>query len=151
MIRAINEIGYKPKMLGGAMVGIQATAIKMQLGPLMNGIVNYETWIPATTMQYPGVMEVVQKYQARAQAEGADPLGYYMPPWAYAYLQVVEQAVNETKSLDDASSPITCALRRSRPWLATSSSTRRASGPTPACSRSSMRTSSRPTSTSSRT
>jgi branched-chain amino acid transport system substrate-binding protein len=102
MIRAINEIGYKPKMLGGAMVGIQATAIKMQLGPLMNGIVNYETWIPAKTIQYPGVMQVVEKYQARAQAEGVDPLGYYMPPWAYAYLQVVEQAVNETKSLDDA-------------------------------------------------
>jgi branched-chain amino acid transport system substrate-binding protein len=102
MIRAINEIGYKPKMLGGAMVGIQATAIKMQLGPLMNGIVNYETWIPAKTIQYPGVMQVVEKYQARAQAEGVDPLGYYMPPWAYAYLQVVEQAVTETKSLDDA-------------------------------------------------
>ena len=102
MIRAINEIGYKPKMLGGAMVGIQATAIKMQLGPLMNGIVNYETWIPAKTMLYPGVMEVVQKYQARAQAEGVDPLGYYMPPWAYAYLQVVEQAITETKSLEDA-------------------------------------------------
>ncbi len=102
MVRAINEIGYKPKMLGGAMVGIQATAIKMQLGPLMNGIVNYETWIPAKTIQYPGVMQVVEKYQARAQAEGVDPLGYYMPPWAYAYLQVVEQAVNETKSLDDA-------------------------------------------------
>ena len=102
MIRAINEIGYKPKMLGGAMVGIQATAIKMQLGPLMNGIVNYETWIPAKTIQYPGVMKVVEKYQARAQAEGVDPLGYYMPPWAYAYLQVVEQAVTETNSLDDA-------------------------------------------------
>src|SRR5262245_33010856 len=67
----------------------------------MNGIVNYETWIPARTIQYPGVMKVVEKYQARAQAEGVDPLGYYMPPWAYAYLQVVEQAVTETKSLDD--------------------------------------------------
>jgi branched-chain amino acid transport system substrate-binding protein len=101
LIRAINEIGYKPKMLGGAMVGIQATAIKQQLGPLMNGIVNYETWIPAKTIQYPGVMEVVRKYQARAQAEGVDPLGYYMPPWAYAYLQVLQQAIEETKSLDD--------------------------------------------------
>ncbi len=100
-VRAINEIGYKPKMIGGGMVGLQFTAIKMQLGPLLNGIVNYETWIPAKTMQYPGVLEVVAKYQERAAKEQADPLGYYLPPWAYAYLQVLEQAIVATKSLDD--------------------------------------------------
>ena len=101
MVRAINEIGFKPKMVGGAMVGLQATAIKLQLGPLLNGIVNYETWIPAKTIQYPGVMELIAKYQARAQAEGADLLGYYMPPWAYAYMQVLEQAIREAKTLDE--------------------------------------------------
>jgi branched-chain amino acid transport system substrate-binding protein len=101
-VRAINELGYKPKMIGGGMVGLQFTAIKTQLGPLLNGIVNYDTWIPAKTLQYPGSLEVVRKYQERAAKEGADPLGYYLPVWAYAYLQVVEQAVNGTKSLDDA-------------------------------------------------
>ena len=100
-VRAINEIGYKPKMIGGGMVGLQFTAIKTQLGPLLNGIVNYETWIPAKTMLYPGVLEVVAKYQERAAKEQADPLGYYLPPWAYAYMQVLEQAVVATKSLDD--------------------------------------------------
>jgi branched-chain amino acid transport system substrate-binding protein len=102
MVRAVNEIGFKPKMIGGGMVGLQFTAIKMQLGPLLNGFVNYDTWLPVKTMQYPGVLEVVAKYQARAAAEGVDPLGYYLPPWAYAYLQVLEQAVEGTKSLDDA-------------------------------------------------
>ena len=102
MVHAVNEIGYKPKMIGGGMVGLQFTAIKMQLGPLLNGFVNYDTWLPVKTMQYPGVLEVVAKYQARAAAEGVDPLGYYLPPWAYAYLQVLEQAVTATKSLDDA-------------------------------------------------
>jgi len=102
MVRAVNEIGFKPKMIGGGMVGLQFTAIKMQLGPLLNGFVNYDTWLPVKTMQYPGVLEVVAKYQARAAAEGVDPLGYYLPPWAYAYLQVLEQAVTATKSLDDA-------------------------------------------------
>ena len=29
-------------------------------------------------------------------------MGYYMPPWAYAQLQVLQQAVEATKSLDDA-------------------------------------------------
>ena len=101
-VRAVNEIGFAPKMIGGAMVGLQFTAIKQQLGPLLNGWVNYETWIPAKTMQYPGVLDVVGKYQERAKAEKVDPLGYYLPPWAYAYLQVLEQAVTATKSLDDA-------------------------------------------------
>ena len=49
MVRAVNEIGYKPKMIGGAMVGLQATVFKNQLGPLLNGWVNYETWVPAKT------------------------------------------------------------------------------------------------------
>jgi branched-chain amino acid transport system substrate-binding protein len=101
-VRAINEIGYTPKMIGGGMVGLQFTAIKQQLGPLLNGFVNYETWLPHKSMQYPGAMEVVAKYQERAKTEKVDPLGYYLPPWAYAYLQTLEQAVNATKSLDDA-------------------------------------------------
>ncbi len=101
MIKAINEIGFKPKMIGGAMVGLQATVFKTQLGSLLNGIVNYETWIPVPSMQFPGSMELLKKYQARAAAEGVDPLGYYMPVWAYAYLQVLGDAVNATKSLKD--------------------------------------------------
>ena len=102
MVKAMSEIGFKPKMWGGAMVGLQATVFKTQLGPLLNGIVNYETWIPAPTMQFPGSMELLKKYQARAAAEGVDPLGYYMPVWAYAYLQVLGDAITATKSLDDA-------------------------------------------------
>jgi len=101
MVKSMSEIGFKPKMWGGAMVGLQATSFKTQLGPLLNGIVNYETWIPAPTMQFPGSMELLKKYQARAAAEGVDPLGYYMPVWAYAYLQVLGDAVAATKSLDD--------------------------------------------------
>src|SRR5215510_2571187 len=101
LVKAVSEIGFKPKMWGGAMVGLQATTFKTQLGPLLNGIVNYETWIPAPTMQFPGSMELLKKYQARAAAEGVDPLGYYMPVWAYAYLQVLGDAITATKSLDD--------------------------------------------------
>ena len=101
MIKAINEIGFKPKMIGGAMVGLQATVFKTQLGPLLNGIVNYETWIPVPSMQFPGSMELLKKYQARAGAEGVDPLGYYMPVWAYAYLQVLGDSIKATNSLKD--------------------------------------------------
>jgi branched-chain amino acid transport system substrate-binding protein len=101
MVRAVNELGYKPKMIGGAMVGLQATAIKTQLGPLLNGWVNYDFWIPVPKMQFSGVAELIAKYQARAATEGVDALGYYMAPWGYAQLQVIQQAVEATKSLDD--------------------------------------------------
>lgn len=101
LIRSINEIGFKAKIIGGAMVGIQATAIKRQLGPLLNGITNYETWVPAKTMEYPGVNEFLEKYQARAGAEGVDPLGYYLGTWGYAYVQLVEQAIKGSNSVDD--------------------------------------------------
>src|ERR1700730_16258704 len=101
MVRAVNEIGYKPKMIGGAMVGLQATAIKTQLGALLSGWVNYDFWLPVPKMQFPGVADLMQKYQARAPGEGVDALGYYMPPWGYAQLQVLQQAVEATKSLDD--------------------------------------------------
>ena len=101
MVKAMNEVGFKPKMWGGAMVGLQATVFKTQLGPLLNGVVNFETWLPVKTMQFPGSMELLKKYQDRAKAEGVDPLGYYMPVWAYAYLQVLGNAIAATKSTND--------------------------------------------------
>ena len=100
MVRAVNEIGLGAKMFGGGLVGLQYATIKQQLGAQLNGIVNYDFWEPAKTLQFPGVLEFLKKYQARATAEGVDPLGYYLPPFAYANLQVLQQAVEETKSLD---------------------------------------------------
>jgi hypothetical protein len=47
-------------------------------------------------------MEFIKKYQARAPGEGVDPLGFYIAPWGYGYLQVLGQAIEATKSLDDA-------------------------------------------------
>jgi branched-chain amino acid transport system substrate-binding protein len=101
MVRSVNEIGLKPKLIGGAMVGLQATAIKTQLGPLLNGWVNYDFWLPVPKMDFPGVADLIKKYQSKAAAEGVDALGYYMAPWGYAQLQVLQQAVEATKSLDD--------------------------------------------------
>ena len=102
IIRAVNEIGFKPRMIGGGMVGPQNTALKAQLGPLLNGFVNYDFWLPVPKMMFPGVEDLMQKYQARAKAEGVDALGYYIAPWGYAQLQVLQQAIEATKSLDDA-------------------------------------------------
>ena len=100
MVRAVTN--FKPKMIGGAMVGLQSTAIKARLGPLLNGWTIYDVWLPVPKMLFAGVDELMKKYQAHAAVEGVDALGYYMVPWSYAQLQVLQQAVTATQSLDDA-------------------------------------------------
>jgi branched-chain amino acid transport system substrate-binding protein len=102
LLRAIGEVGLEPRMVGGAMIGPQNGSIKAQLGPLMNGLVNYEYWLPVPKMMFPGVAETMAKYGSAAPDSGADPLGYYVAPQAYAQMQIVEQAVVGTGSLDDA-------------------------------------------------
>jgi len=101
ILRSIGEIGLSAKMLGGGLAGLQAAAIKMQLGEAANGVTNVDLWEPVPTMQFPGVMDFIKKYQARAPAEGVDLLGYFLPPFAYSELQVLEQAVTATKTLDN--------------------------------------------------
>ena len=100
MVRAANEVGLKTKLFGGGMVGLQTTSVKEQLGPLLNGIVNYDFWIPAKTMLFPGVLDFIKKYQDKAANSGVDPLGYYLAPWAYSYMQVLAAAVTGAGGLD---------------------------------------------------
>ena len=100
-LRAVQELGLDTKMLGGGLAGLAAAAVKQQLGAAANGVVNIELWEPVKPMQFPGVMDFIRKYQERAPAEGVDPLGYFLPPFAYAELQVLGQAVEATKTLND--------------------------------------------------
>ena len=100
LTRAIHEIGLNTKVCCGTMTGPQSTSIKTSLGPLLNGIITFDFWLPAPTLRFPGVMEFLRRYQERAAGKGVDPLGYYLAPWAYADLQVLGEAVEETKSLD---------------------------------------------------
>ncbi|HET8996241.1 MAG TPA: amino acid ABC transporter substrate-binding protein, partial [Acetobacteraceae bacterium] len=102
MVRAVHEVGLKTQLFGGGLVGLQATAIKTQLGPLLNGIVNYDFWLPWTKLASKDSLAFLKQYQAKAPAAGVDALGYYMGPFAYGYLQVLQQAVEGTKSLDQA-------------------------------------------------
>jgi branched-chain amino acid transport system substrate-binding protein len=99
MVLAIKETGYKPKLLGGAMVGLQATVFKNKLGPALNGIINYETWVPSQAT--PATNDFLKIYQAKASAEGVDPLGYYLGTWGYAYLEMLADAIKATNSIND--------------------------------------------------
>jgi len=100
MVKSAHELGLKPKMFGGGMVGLQFAAIQKNLGPMLNGIINYDFWVPEPTLNFPGVVDFLKKYQEKAKGKGVDPLGHYLPPFAYAYLQVLGQAVNAVGSLD---------------------------------------------------
>jgi branched-chain amino acid transport system substrate-binding protein len=100
IIRAVNEIGVGPqvKLFGGGMVGLQFTPIMESLGHLLNGVVNYNSYVPG--IKYPGIEEFLKRYSERAVKEKVDPLGFYLPPFNYAIGQILEQAVAATKSLD---------------------------------------------------
>jgi branched-chain amino acid transport system substrate-binding protein len=99
MVRVLNEVGYKPRMFGGAMIGLQFTPVKAQLGPLLNGVVINENYVPEKTMNFSGVEDVLKRYQQRAASAGTDPLGFWSP-FAYAELQILGQAVEAVGGTD---------------------------------------------------
>jgi len=101
IVRAANEIKFKPKMIGGAMLGLLVTGIKQQLGPMVNGYISNEFYIPAPSLQFAGTKAMMEEYQKRAAGLGIDPLGYTYPPYAYAAGQILAKAVTETKSFND--------------------------------------------------
>jgi branched-chain amino acid transport system substrate-binding protein len=102
IVHAINELGYHPKMFGGATVGLTATPIEMELGPELNGVVTFGAWEPLKPMMFPGVEHMLERYQKEATAQKVDPLGYSFAPAAYAYVQVLGEAVEGAQSLDQA-------------------------------------------------
>jgi branched-chain amino acid transport system substrate-binding protein len=102
IVRAVNEIGVgsQVQMIGGGMVGLQFTPIMQSLGSLLNGFTNYNSYVPG--MKYPGIDDFFKRYTVRAKEAKVDPLGFYLPPFNYAIGQMLEQAVNGTKSIEDA-------------------------------------------------
>ena len=101
LVRAMNDSNIDPVLVGGAMIGPQSGAVQTKLGPLLNGLVNYEYWLPTPAMAFQGVYEMINQYQDRAKDTAADALGYYVAPFAYAQLQVLGQAIHGTQGTDD--------------------------------------------------
>ena len=149
IIRAANEIGLDTKMFGGAMVGPQITATAMQLGPLLNGIVNNAAFVVDDIMANPETADVLRAYQEKAPAQGIDPLGYTFPPYAFAAMQILAEAVTATKGFDQDKIAAYVRTHGSIPRSATSPSARTASGTRRAPSSASSSTSPATASTSS--
>src|SRR5258707_5406121 len=43
VLRAATESGLKTRFFGGGMVGLQFTPVKLQFGPKLNGVVDYDS------------------------------------------------------------------------------------------------------------
>jgi branched-chain amino acid transport system substrate-binding protein len=100
IITAAHEVKLKPKMFGGTMIGLLVTPIKMRLGPLMDGIVIMESFVPAPSFDFAGLKDVLAKYRVKAANEKIDPFGYGFVPFAYAAGQILAEAVTQTKGFD---------------------------------------------------
>jgi branched-chain amino acid transport system substrate-binding protein len=66
----------------------------------MNGIVNYDFWLPWAHFASPEAKTFLAAYQEKSPVEQIDLLGYYLPPFAYARMQVLQQAIEATGGLD---------------------------------------------------
>lgn len=79
IMKAINEVGFHPKKLGASIVGPMGLRIA-----------------------YSGVEDFMEKYLSKTSSIEGDILGYYIAPQAYAQLQILEQAIVATNSINDA-------------------------------------------------
>jgi branched-chain amino acid transport system substrate-binding protein len=100
LVRAANEIGLNPKMFGGALIGQLVTPIKAQLGPVQNGLVIQESFVPSPKLNFPGLDDLMKRYQAKAGELKTDQIGFAFVPFGYTNGQILDQAVTATKSLD---------------------------------------------------
>jgi branched-chain amino acid transport system substrate-binding protein len=102
ILRAVNEIGVgdSVEVFGGGMVGLQFGAVMENMGSLLNGVVNYNSWLPEKSMYFEGTKEFFDKYTKRAVEAKVDPLGYYLAPFGYTSGQLIEQTIKAVGSLD---------------------------------------------------
>ena len=100
IVQAINEANYKPKMIGGAMVGLQATVFKNKLGAEAQR--HRELRDLGAVRENDGAGRgLLQEVPGARGAAKVDPLGYYLGGWGYAYVNMLGEAITATKSLDD--------------------------------------------------
>ena len=56
--------------------------------------------MPSPKLNFPGLDDLMKRYQAKAAELKTDPLGFAFVPFGYAAGQMLAQAVTATKSLD---------------------------------------------------
>jgi len=104
LIRGISEIGIADsvQMFGGAMVGVQYAQQLESLGSALNGVTNYDTYVVAPTMNFPGIAHFLERYQKVAEHDKVDALGHFLPPFFYAGGQLIASAIKAVGAVDEA-------------------------------------------------
>ncbi len=104
MIRGISEIGISEsiQMFGGAMVGIQYGDQLQTLGSGLNGVTNYDTYVVAPSMNFPGIENFLERYRTVAEKLKIDSLGHFLPPFFYAGGQLIAAAAKAVGSFNEA-------------------------------------------------
>jgi len=112
----VNEIGIGDdvKIFGGGMVGLQFAAVMSNLGSLLNGVVNYNTWLPESSMYFDGTKAFFDAYTKRAIEAKVDPLGYYLAVRLCDGQMVERRSTPPSRSTRRASRNI-CAKTNTRP------------------------------------
>ena len=102
ILRAVNEIGIgdNVKIFGGGMVGLQFGAVMENMGSLLNGVVNYNTWLPEPSMYYDGHQGVLRDlYETRRGSQGRSA-GLLSCAVRLRQRSMIEQAIKAVGSLD---------------------------------------------------
>ena len=128
LLLSASELGLKPKMMGGAMVGLQATVFKDKLKSKLNGIVNYETWVPSPKLMAPAA-DFFKKYQAGRRGRASIRSAIIWAAGATPTCRCWAMPSPAPKASTTTNSPTICAAMNSRPSWPTSASAKKASGP----------------------
>jgi branched-chain amino acid transport system substrate-binding protein len=102
ILRTASEMRFQAQMFGGPMIGPHISALKAQLGPILNNLVCWDVYAPEPTMKFEGIDPLLARYRELAPKENADALGLYVPPLAYTQMQILEQSIKRVGSLDQA-------------------------------------------------
>jgi hypothetical protein len=101
-------------MFGGAMVGLQYATFLQQLGEKLDRVVNYHLYVPAPTMNFPGIEDFLKIYQARAarltspeQMHGRDRNQPVRNDKRYRYRECQQ---NESDNFPSRQQTLRCAL-----------------------------------------
>ena len=78
---SVDNLRYNARLWPGAWetIGFVGTTSDGTSAPdefMLNGIVNYDFWVPEPTLKFPGIEAFLEKYQARAAEVGVDSYNF---------------------------------------------------------------------------
>ena len=71
LVRAAHEVGLQPKLFGGGLIGLLATGMKLQLGPLLNGIVKQDLFVNSPNFEFPACATCCGNIRPRRRDTGS--------------------------------------------------------------------------------